>query len=422
MTGGRYGLSREVTPLPERRPTQEGGGASAGPVGALQAIAEGLCAEQRDASRVLQETLRLFATVLEGTRDAVFVKDPEGRYLMINSAGAAMLGRRVEEVVGQRDEALFAPETAARMMQRDRAILASGQTWTYESLGESTGTVRHYLSTKGVLHDGERRVVGLFGISRDITEHRQVERERAELRSDSRERLAELTLLHSLAMEAATLDCTSLLERGLHHLSGTLGCEDGAAYLLEGDTLERRAQRGMGFPTQMPSSRLGMDLFDLAPEGRVPVGEERAEVLVGLAGRGMRAMVVPLLGTTRAVGALCLMRSDTRPFLEREMRLLGAVGAQLGVAVENAQLLSELRRSHSALARMQAKQETLQHLVAQGQAVAELAPQLKARLEGMRELLGLLRQRTAPLSGSLDVVQALEQDVDQLEQLLGQLA
>ena len=52
--------------------------------------------------------------ITEGTTDAVFVKDLQGRYLMMNSAGAGFLGRSVEEVLGKNDAELFTPEIGPR--------------------------------------------------------------------------------------------------------------------------------------------------------------------------------------------------------------------------------------------------------------------------------------------------------------------
>src|SRR5688500_16434109 len=52
----------------------------------------------------------LFRAIVEGTTDAVFVKDMDGRYTMINAAGARMLGRTPAEVVGRTDADLMPPE------------------------------------------------------------------------------------------------------------------------------------------------------------------------------------------------------------------------------------------------------------------------------------------------------------------------
>jgi two-component sensor histidine kinase len=51
----------------------------------------------------------LLQAVIEGTSDAVYIKDRQGRYLLFNSAAAIVVGRRAEEVIGKDDkvEALF---------------------------------------------------------------------------------------------------------------------------------------------------------------------------------------------------------------------------------------------------------------------------------------------------------------------------
>ncbi|MGO9405264.1 MAG: PAS domain S-box protein [Terriglobales bacterium] len=128
-------------------------------------------------SRELQKNLSLLQGITEGTTDAVFVKDLRGRYQMSNSAGARLLGRSVEEVVGKDATELFTAEESRQIMERDRAVLQSGETCTYEEVEVSAGVARTYLSTKGPYRDATGRVVGLFGISRDITDRKRVEEE-----------------------------------------------------------------------------------------------------------------------------------------------------------------------------------------------------------------------------------------------------
>jgi two-component system cell cycle sensor histidine kinase/response regulator CckA len=128
-------------------------------------------------SRELEKNLSLLQGIMEGTTDSVFVKDLEGRYLMINRAGAGLLGRRVEEVIGKTDEEVFVPEVGRAIMERDRRVLQSGETQTYEEFGTAAGVTRLYLATKGPFRDSGGKVIGLLGISRDITLRRRAEEE-----------------------------------------------------------------------------------------------------------------------------------------------------------------------------------------------------------------------------------------------------
>ena len=124
-------------------------------------------------SRDLQKNLALLQGITEGTTDAVFVKDLEGRYLMINSAGARFLGRTPPEVIGKKDEEVFVSEIGRTIWERDRRILRSGETQTYEEFGTAAGVTRLYLATKGPFRDPGGKVIGLLGICRDITDRKR---------------------------------------------------------------------------------------------------------------------------------------------------------------------------------------------------------------------------------------------------------
>jgi len=128
-------------------------------------------------SRELQKNLSLLQGITEGTTDAVFVKDLQGRYLMINSAGAGFLGRSIEDVIGKDDTEVFSPEIGRAMMERDRAVLQSGEVKTYEEPATAAGVTRTYLATKGPYRDPNGQVIGLLGICRDISDRKMAEEE-----------------------------------------------------------------------------------------------------------------------------------------------------------------------------------------------------------------------------------------------------
>jgi len=128
-------------------------------------------------SQELQKNLSLLQGLTEGTTDAVFVKDPEGRYLMMNTAGARFLGRTVPEVIGKSDTELFDADVGRMIMERDREVMRSNETQTYEEFGTAAGVTRLYLATKGPFRDPSGRVIGLLGICRDITDRKHAEEE-----------------------------------------------------------------------------------------------------------------------------------------------------------------------------------------------------------------------------------------------------
>lgn len=115
------------------------------------------------------QSLRLLESLAEASDDAIFAKDLEGRYILCNQAAARFVGKSPREVLGQDDRALFPAEQAAVIMATDRRLVAEGG---LQSFTEELQTVlgrRTFLATKGPLRDGEGRVIGQFGIARDIT-------------------------------------------------------------------------------------------------------------------------------------------------------------------------------------------------------------------------------------------------------------
>jgi len=131
----------------------------------------------RAAQEKAKENQALLEGVVEGTNDVIFVKDLLGRYLLFNQAAATFMGTPREKVLGQNDHALFSPMEAEAIMADDRRIMASGRITTYEeTLSTGNGKIS-FLVTKGPLRDNAGQVIGLFGITRDISGRKQMEEE-----------------------------------------------------------------------------------------------------------------------------------------------------------------------------------------------------------------------------------------------------
>jgi PAS domain S-box-containing protein len=113
----------------------------------------------------------ILEAVMQATPDAIFVKDLDGRYVLVNEAFARFLGKSTDEILGRRDLELYDRATAQRFIEADKQVLATGVPQTFEGLatGEA-GTSQAYLVTKGVYRDHDGKILGLYGISHDITE------------------------------------------------------------------------------------------------------------------------------------------------------------------------------------------------------------------------------------------------------------
>jgi PAS domain S-box-containing protein len=122
-----------------------------------------------------EHVLAAVAAMIEGTPDAVYIKDTNGHYLLVNPAAARVIGKSREEIVGMADSDLFAADFAADIRAADRRILATELSEVFLYTFTVDGAVRRYEATKGVYRDRRGNVLGVFGIGRDITERERVE-------------------------------------------------------------------------------------------------------------------------------------------------------------------------------------------------------------------------------------------------------
>ncbi|HWE97092.1 MAG TPA: PAS domain-containing sensor histidine kinase [Tepidisphaeraceae bacterium] len=135
--------------------------------------------QRKRAEEEIDQTGDLLRAVADGTTDAVFVKDRQGKYLLFNEAAARFVGHPAAQVIGKDDTALFDPEDARMLMALDRRVMERGCVDTTEENLTAAGVTRIYLATKAPYRDRQGNVIGLVGISRDITEFKKAEELRA---------------------------------------------------------------------------------------------------------------------------------------------------------------------------------------------------------------------------------------------------
>jgi len=127
------------------------------------------------AEHALTQHRLVLETLLESTGDFIYMKDREGRYVFVNPAAAKSVGKSAEEIIGKDDRALFPEEHARHIMEKDRQIMASGISEVFEETRAYADGVRHLHSSKNVCRDSSGAVIGIVGISRDITELKRAE-------------------------------------------------------------------------------------------------------------------------------------------------------------------------------------------------------------------------------------------------------
>lgn len=131
--------------------------------------------ERNAAQAELERTTALLAAVSASTPDLIYAKDRESRILIANEAVLAVIGKPLDAVKGSNDF-YGDPAQAAAIRANDRAVMESGETQKLEETFTSPdGTTRVFLSTKSPMRDASGAVVGLVGVSTDITARKRRE-------------------------------------------------------------------------------------------------------------------------------------------------------------------------------------------------------------------------------------------------------
>jgi PAS domain S-box-containing protein len=135
----------------------------------------------RDRATELENANATLRAILEGIADPVYVKDADGRYVLVNSAAAGSVGLRPEEYVGRTDHELFPAEVAGHLRADDREVTAAGAPRRFRETIDTPEGPRVYQAVKAPWRDAAGQVLGVVGVSRDVTEQERVEAERRRL-------------------------------------------------------------------------------------------------------------------------------------------------------------------------------------------------------------------------------------------------
>jgi PAS domain S-box-containing protein len=146
--------------------------------------------ERHQAEETVRRSMVLLRGITEGTPDIVYVKDLDGKFLMINSVGARFLGAPIDEIVGKSCTLFFGPELVAQVKEAERRVLEKGEPETSEESLPYYGLMRTFLTVRAPYRGSDNSVLGMIGILRDITEQKALQNQL--IRSDRLAAMGEL--------------------------------------------------------------------------------------------------------------------------------------------------------------------------------------------------------------------------------------
>ncbi|MFN8373784.1 MAG: PAS domain-containing protein [Anaerolineae bacterium] len=120
--------------------------------------------------------LKLMRALIDSVPDMLYAKDTEGRFLLNNYAYAQLVGEDSPDALRGKTDFNYFPETLAQQYrENERAVLGGQVLDTEETFVTGDGTKRWMHVTKVPYRDAQGSVIGLVGVSRDITERKAME-------------------------------------------------------------------------------------------------------------------------------------------------------------------------------------------------------------------------------------------------------
>lgn len=318
--------------------------------------------DRRSAEERLRVSEERFRLLVEGVKDyAIFMLDPSGHVATWNSGAELIKGYTSDEIVG-RHFSLFYEEAERRAGKSEQELAAAVRDGRFEEEAyrvRKDGTRFWASVVLTAVHNSARELIGFAKITRDLSERREAELERARLAERARERLHALAALAEGLTAALTLDEVArvIVEDGRIFTRADI-C---TLHLRSprGDALELFAERGVSPELLRALEHIGPESdnpfhgigIGSAPEVWVESKEDYERQAPANASlptweQSARAFAcLPLVAEGQTLGMLGIGFYDARRFSDNEREFIGIVARQGAQAIARARNLEALRRT-----------------------------------------------------------------------------
>ncbi len=296
--------------------------------------------ERKKAAQALRQSEELSRGMIEAAATGIYLVE-NGRFKYVNRVMEEISGHTSEELLGARSIEFVHPDDQGTARARAIEALKGGGSLPCEFrvVRKDLETVWVSERVTSIEHGGDRVVLGTV---MDITE-RKIAEATAHEYTDQVE-----TLLSIGSKLGQSLNLADLLRGVLDSIAEAVQAEAAGIHLLDGQAsdLVLEAHRGFSadFVQHMARMKLGKGFAGRAAlSGKAVIVSDRSADIrfdpMMLQRVGLRSLCcVPIMAREKTLGTICAGSSDSRGFVERDARLLDSIAAQIGVAVENAQL------------------------------------------------------------------------------------
>jgi len=145
--------------------------------------------EKKVAEEALQESESRFEAILDNAPIIIYIKDLEGRYVLINRHYESVTHLQNTYIQGKTDHDIFPKEVADIWRAEDMDVVRSGTAKQFEITIAEEGKPRTYLTVKFPLYDSKGKPRATCGISTDITRERAQEEEKIKVSEQAYDRI-----------------------------------------------------------------------------------------------------------------------------------------------------------------------------------------------------------------------------------------
>lgn len=140
----------------------------------------GICKDMtilRRTETLAMNTRAQLAAILDHLPFYSWMKDEKGRFIAISRQVEEVLGRPRAEILGRTDYEIWPEALAAKYVEDDRRVMASGKPLDVEELIIRGDRVEWIETCKAPIVDAEGRAIGTVGAARIVSEHRRLQQE-----------------------------------------------------------------------------------------------------------------------------------------------------------------------------------------------------------------------------------------------------
>lgn len=165
--------------------------------------------ESKQARNALVEERKLLRTLVDALPDPIYVKDPDSRFLLTNLSHTRLIGAASpDEVIGRTDFDFFPRELAGQYYADEQMVIQSGKALINreENTVDYQGNRLVVSTTRVPFRDSQGRIIGIVGITRDITERKKAEEALSAKLAEEQEFQQYLKALHEITIELTQIN------------------------------------------------------------------------------------------------------------------------------------------------------------------------------------------------------------------------